>query len=104
MEIFSASLRPNKAGAILVSGRKLYFRFLMLQNGSKSQYLGFQRISRKSVKVEFLTYHLTRPFIELKLAIFKTCSDSINMGHVSLVLMPVVTLQSFKMIGRLKVG
>ena len=44
------------------------------------------------------------PLIELKLAIFKTCSDSINMGHVCLVLMPVVTLQSFKMIGRLKVG
>ena len=39
------------------SGRKLYFRFLMLQNGSKNQYLGFQRISRKSMKVEFLTYH-----------------------------------------------
>ena len=77
---------------------------IMLQNGSKNQYLGFQRISRKSVKVEFLTYHVTRPLIELKLAIFKTCSDSINMGHVCLVLMPVVTLQSFKMIGRLKVG
>ena len=41
------------------SGRRLYFRFLMFQNGSKSQYLGFQRISRKSVKVEFLTYHVT---------------------------------------------
>ena len=87
-----------------ISGRKLYFRFLMFQNGSKNQYLGFQRISRKSVKVEFSTYHVTRPLIELKLAIFKTCSDSINMGHVCLVLMPVVTLQSFKMIGRLKVG
>ena len=47
-------------------GRKFYFRFLMLQNGSKNQYLGFQRISRKSVKVEFLTYHVTRPLIELK--------------------------------------
>ena len=64
------------------SGRKLYFRFLMFQNGSKNQYLGFQRISRKSVKVEFLTYHVTRPIIELKLAIFKTCSDSPNMGRV----------------------
>ena len=38
-----------------------------------------------------------------KLAIFKTCSDSLNMGRVCSVLMPVVTLQSFKMIGRLKV-
>ena len=35
-----------------------------------------------------------------KLAIFKTCSDILNMGRVCLVLMPVVTLQSFKMIGR----
>ena len=54
------------------SGRKSYFRFLMFQNGSKDQYLGFQRISRKSVKVELLTY------IKLKLANFKTCSDSFN--------------------------
>ena len=78
-------------------------RFLMFQNGSKNQYLGFQRISRKSVKVEFLTYHV-RSIIELKLAIFKTCSDSFNMGCFCSVLMPVVTLQSFKMIGCLKVG
>ena len=97
-------IRWNHISSGTFSGRKLYFRFPMLQNGSKNQYLGFQRISRKSVKVEFLTYHVTRPLIELKLAIFKTCSDSINMGHVCLVLMPVVTLQSFKMIGRLKVG
>ena len=58
------------------SGRKSYFRFLMFQNSSKDQYLGFQRISRKSVKVELLTYHVTRPIIELKLANFKTCMDS----------------------------
>ena len=64
----------------------------------------FQQISRKSVKVEFLTYHVTRPLIELKLAISKTCSDSFNMGRVCLVSMPVVTLQSFKMIGCVKVG
>ena len=73
------------------SGRKSYFRFLMFQNGSKDQYLGFQRISRKSVKVELLTYHVTRPIIELKLANFKTCSDSFNMGRFCSVLMPVVT-------------
>ena len=35
-----------------------------------------------------------------KLVIFKTCSDLLNMGRVCSVLMPVVTLQSFKMIGR----
>ena len=87
-----------------ISGRKLYFRFLMFQNGSKNQYLGFQQISSKSVKVEFLTYHVTRPLIELKLAFSKTCSDSFNMGRVCSVLMPVVTLQSFKMVGCLKVG
>ena len=33
----------------------------MFQNGSKNQYLGFQQNSRKSVKVKFLTYHVTRP-------------------------------------------
>ena len=42
------------------SGRKSYFRFLMFQNSSKDQYLGFQRISRKSVKVELLTCRLSR--------------------------------------------
>ena len=42
--------------------------------------------------------------IEQKLAIFKTCSDSFNMGVDRSVLMPVVTLPSFKMIGRLEVG
>ena len=41
--------------------------------------------------------------IEQKLAIFKTCSDSLNMGVIRSVLMPVVTLPSFKMIGRLEV-
>ena len=88
----------------IFSGGKLYFRFLMFSNGLKNQYLGFQRISRQSAKVKFLTYHVTRPHIELKLAIFKTCSDLLNMGRVCSVLMPVVTLQSFVTIGRLKVG
>ena len=40
---------------------------------------------------------------EQKLAIFKTCSDSLNMGVIRSMLMPVVTLPSFKMIGRLEV-
>ena len=39
----------------------------------------------------------------LKIAIFETCSESLNMGRVCSVLMPVVTLQSFKVIGRLEV-
>ena len=39
----------------------------------------------------------------LKIAVFKSCSDSPNMGRICSVLMPVVTLQSFKMIGRLEV-
>ena len=55
----------------------------MFQNGSKNQYLGFQQISRKSVKVEFLTYHVTRPLIELKLAFPKTCSDSFKFQYGS---------------------
>ena len=55
----------------------------------------------KSVKVKLLIYHVTRPQIELKLAIFKTCSDLLNMGRVCSVLMPVVSLQSFVTIGRL---
>ena len=44
-------------------------------------------------------YHVTRSH-RAKLAIFKTCSDLLNMGRVCSVLMPVVTLQSFKMIDR----
>ena len=40
----------------------------------------------------------------LKIAIFKTCSEPLNMGRVCSVLMPVVTVQSFKVIGRLEVG
>ena len=43
-------------------------------------------------------------YCRLKIAIFKTCSESLNMGRVCPVLMPVVTLQSFKVIGRLEVG
>ena len=63
-----------------ISGRKLYFRFLMFQNGSKNQYLGFEQISRKSVKVEFLTYHVTRPLIQLKLAFSKNMLGFIQYG------------------------
>ena len=50
-----------------------------------------------------LPYHVTWSH-RLKIAIFKTCSESLNMGRVCSVLMPVVTLQSFKVIGRLEVG
>ena len=50
-----------------------------------------------------LPYHVTWSH-RLKIAIFKTCSESLNIGRVCSVLMPVVTLQSFKMIGRLEVG
>ena len=49
-----------------------------------------------------LPYHVTWSH-RLKIAIFKTCSESLNMSRVCSVLMPVVTLQSFKMIGRLEV-
>ena len=49
-----------------------------------------------------LPYHVTWSH-RLKIAILKTCSNSPNMGRVCSVLMPVVTLQSFKMIGRLEV-
>ena len=64
------------------SGRKLYFRFLMFQNGSKNRYLGFQRISRKSVKVEFLTYHVTRPLIDnrAKISLFQDMLGFIQYG------------------------
>ena len=63
----------------IFSGRKLYFRFLMFQNGSKNQYLGFQRISRKSVKVEFLTYHVTRP-LRAKISHFQNMLGFIQYG------------------------
>ena len=63
------------------SGRKLYFRFLMFQNGSKNQYLGFQRISRKSVKVEFLTCHVTRPrYHRAKISHFQNMLGFIQYG------------------------
>ena len=73
----------------------------MYQIGLTYQYLGLQQFSRKSEKVKFLPYHV---YVRLKIAIFKTCSESLNMGRVCSVLMPVVTLQSFKVIGRLEVG
>ena len=50
-------------------------------------------------------FTLSRDFVcKLKIAIFKSCSVSPNMGRVCSVSMPVVTLQSFKVIGRLEVG
>ena len=75
----------------------------MHQIGLTCQYLGLQQFSRISEKVKFLPYHVTL-YVRLKIAIFKTCSESLNMGRVCSVLMPVVTLQSFKVIGRLEVG
>ena len=75
----------------------------MYQIGLICQYLGLQQFSRKSEKVNFLPYHVTW-VMRLKIAIFKTCSESLNMGGVCSVLMPVVTLQSFKVIGCLEVG
>ena len=50
-----------------------------------------------------LPYHVTWSH-RLKIAIFKASSESLNMGRVCSVLMPVVTLLSFKMIGRPEVG
>ena len=75
----------------------------MHQIGLTCQYLGLQQFSRKSEKVKFLPYYVTL-YVRLKIAIFKTCSESLNMGRVCSVLMPVVTLQSFKVIGRMEVG
>ena len=63
-----------------ISGRKLYFRFLMFQNGSKNQYLGFQQISRKSVKVEFLTYHVTMTSHRAKISLFQNMLGFIQYG------------------------
>ena len=40
---------------------------------------------------QFLTYHVTRSPIWLKLAILKTCSDLLNMGRFCWVLMPVAS-------------
>ena len=66
-------------------------------NGSISMSLvNLKKIGRGQI---FALYHVTwsnRP----KIAIFKSCSDSLNMGRVCSVLMPVVSIQSFRMIGR----
>ena len=69
-------------------------------NGSISKSaVNFEKIGRGQI------FGLSPPGqIEQKLAIFKTCSDSFNMGVIRSVLMPVVTLPSYKMIGRLEVG
>ena len=75
----------------------------MYKIGLICQYLGLLQFSRKSEKVKFFPYHVTL-VMRLKIAIFKTSSESLNMGRVCSVLMPVVTLQSFKVIGRLEVG
>ena len=91
-------------------GRKLILKVSTVPN----QFNG--SISKSAVKLEKIgrgqIFGLSRDYpsppgqIEQKLAIFKTCSDSFNMGVVRSVLMPVVTLglPSFKMIGRLEVG
>ena len=64
------------------SGRKLYFRFLMFQNGSKNQYLGFQRISRKSVKLESRIFDLSRDPTShrAKISLFKNMLGFIQYG------------------------
>ena len=71
------------------------------------QYLSLLWIWTKSAEVNFFDLSRDPPNppgqIEQKLAIFKTCSDSFNMGVIRSVLMPVVTLTSFKMIGCLEV-
>ena len=51
---------------------------------------------------QILPYHVTWSH-RLKIAVFKSCSNSPNMGRVCSVLKSVVTQQSFKMIGRLEV-
>ena len=61
--------------------------------------VNFKRIREGHI----LPYHVTWSH-RLKIAIFKTYSESLNMGRVCSVLMPVVTLQSFEVIGRLEVG
>ena len=61
--------------------------------------VNFKRIREGHI----LPYHVTWSH-RLKIAIFKTYSESLNIGRVCSVLMPVVTLQSFKVIGRLEVG
>ena len=56
----SPCVRWNHMSSGIFSGGKSYFRFLMFRNGSKNQYLGFQRISRKSVEVYRLIFDLSR--------------------------------------------
>ena len=90
-------------------GRKLILKVSTVPNqfnGSISKSaVNLEKIGRGQIFGLSRDYPLTsRPDLEQKLAIFKTCSDSFNMGVVRSVLMPVVTLPSFKMIGRLEVG
>ena len=57
--------------------------------------VNFKKIGKSQI------FALSRDLVtRLKIAVFKSCSNSPNMGRVCSVLMPVVTLQSFNMIGR----
>ena len=78
---------------LTISGRPNRF------NRSMSMFLvNFKKIGESQI------FALSRDLVNrLKIAVFKSCSDSPNMGRICSVLMPVVTLQSFKMIGRLEV-
>ena len=64
----------------------------MYQIGLTGQYLGLWWIWRKLVKVTFLLYHVTRSQ-RAELAIFKTCSDPLNVRRFCSVSMRVGVLQ-----------
>ena len=53
---------------------------------------------KKIGESQIFPYHVTWSH-RLKIAVFKRYSNSLNKDRVCSVLMPVVTLQSFKMIG-----
>ena len=79
--------------------------FFELKSTSKVSDRFFRSLSTSQVNLKEIgqghIFALSRdPGHRAKLAIFRTCSDLLNMGRICSVLMHVVTLQSFKMIGR----
>ena len=85
-------------------GRTLIFLISDVPNRFDMSISRSPAIFKKIGEGQFFPISRDQKVMRLKIAIFKTCSESLNMGRVRSVLMPVVTLQSFKVIGRLEVG
>ena len=97
-------MEPHVNSQVAYIGQKVIFSVSDVSERFKESISRFPANFKKISESRIFDLSRDSTSIELKLAFSKTCSDSFNMGRVCSVLMPVVTLQSFKMIGCLKVG